>query len=252
MLVIDDSNDHLYMPPNRNGLVPRDYGAEPLGEGYAGPMDFPLIPRVEWPDRIADMERSKSRLTDLADGAGLTVLNQGQTNYCWANGVVHCVEVLRLVQGQDLVRLSPASIGGPITGYRNVGGWGSRALKHVVEQGIVPQSEWPANAINRQYDTEATRKLRLKYQCDEWYDVPPRNFDALMTCLLLRMPCAVAYNWWRHLVTAMNPHHSNGKFGIVIDNSWGPNWGTNGRSILMEGKGTPDECVAPKVVTASN
>lgn len=238
-------------PAGGRGLIPRDYAAEPLGEGYAGPLDIELIPRAEWPDRIADMERSKSRLTDLADFSGLTVLNQERTNYCWCNGVVHCVEVLRLVQGESLVRLSPASIGGPLTGYRNVGGWGSKALEYVVEHGVVPQSDWPANAIDQRYDTEATRKLRANYQVDDWYDVPPRNFDAMMTCLLLRMPCAVAYNWWGHLVCAMDPYHKNGQFGVVIDNSWGTSWGTNGRSVLMEGKGTPDECIAAKVVTAA-
>lgn len=246
-------SDELYLPPHgmSQGLIPRDYTAEPLGEGYAGPMEFELIPRAEWPDRIADMERSKSRLTDLADFNGLTVLNQNGTNLCWCNGVVRCVELLRLVQGETPVRLSPASVGGPLTGYRNVGGWGSKALKYVVENGIVPASDWPCNAIDRKYDTEATRKLRALYQCDDWYDVPPRNFDAMMTCVLLRMPCAVAFNWWSHLVCAAAPKHENGKFGIVIDNSWGTSWGVDGRSVLWEGKGTPDECLAPKVVTAS-
>lgn len=246
-------NDELYLPPHgmSQGLIPRDYAAEPLGEGYAGPMDFELIPRSEWPDRIADMERSKSRLTDLADFAGLTVLNQNGTNYCWANSVVHCIEIGRIIQGEQFIRLSPASVAAPITGYRNVGGWPNKALEYIAKNGVVPESDWPCNAIDRKYDTEATRQKRALFQADDWYDVPPRNFDALMTCLLLRMPCAIALNWWGHAITAMSPHYANGKFGVIIDNSWGPQWSDHGRSVLSEAKATPDECLAVKVVTAS-
>lgn len=263
--ISDTSSDYL---PRLGELVPltpldqgtgyqnRDWSASPLGEGYAAAFDIPLIPRSEWRDRIEDMERTKSRLTDLIDAAGLTVLSQGRTNYCWANGPVHCVEILRLSQGQPMVRLSPASVAAPIKNYRNVGGWGEQSLGYIIEHGIVPQSMWPANSIDRRLDTKKSREERKKYKVREWCDLQPRNFDQLMTVLLLRTPASVAYNWWRHLVMAVDPVALDGGFGIRVRNSWGRKWGSNGTAVFREGygknKANPDEALAPRVVTASS
>jgi hypothetical protein len=237
------------------GYEERDWSVAPYGEGYAAPFDIPVIPRDEWRDRIEEMEKTKSRLTDLCDASELTVLNQNGTNFCWANGPVHCVEILRLAQGQPMVRLSPASVAAPIKNYRNVGGWGEQALEYIVEKGIVSQELWPANAIDRRLDTDQSRKDREKYQVDEWWDLRPRDFDQLMTCLLLRIPVSVAYNWWRHLIMSVDPVALDGRFGIRVRNSWGQRWGSNGTAVFPEGYGrnraNPDEALAPRVVTAS-
>jgi len=237
------------------GYEERDWSAAPYGDGFAAPFDIPLIPRSEWRDRIEDMERTNSRLTDLCDSAGLTVLNQQNTNYCWSNGPVHCVEILRLSQGQPLVRLSPASVAAPIKNYRNVGGWGEQSLGYIIEHGIVPQSMWPPNKIDRRLDTDQSRKEREKYKVKEWWDLQPRNFDQLMTCLLLRIPVSVAFGWWRHLIMSVDPVALDGGFGVRQRNSWGQNWGSNGTAVFREGYGrnraNPDEALAPRVVTAS-
>lgn len=259
--VIDDTNYAQFVldpvidgEPKTRGLVPRDWNAEPFGSlpfAAAFPADM-LIPENEWDDRIAEMESSKTRLTDICDQVGLTVLDQDGTNYCWINAPTHCVEVIRAVANQQLVRLSPASCGGPIKNYRNVGGWGTEGLKYIVEHGLVPQSAWPANAISRQYDTAETRELRKQYRVTEWWDLRPRNMQQLMSCLLLRIPVAVGLNWWSHEVTYMDPVAlGGGKYGARIDNSWGANWGTKGRSVLSGSKVLPDDAVAPRVATPS-
>jgi hypothetical protein len=260
-LVINDLNFHQFLVDpiidgdlKTRGMIPREwsddgFGTLPFAETFPSEL---LIPESEWDDRIADMEATKTRLTDLCDQAGLTVLDQDGTNYCWINAPVHCVEVIRVAAGQPMIRLSPASCGGPIKNYRNVGGWGTEGLKYIVAHGIVPQSEWPANAINRQYDTPDTREMRKQFRVTEWWDLKPRNMQQLISCLLNRIPVAVGLNWWSHEVTYMDPVAlGGGKYGARIDNSWGVNWGTKGRSVLSGSKVLPDDAVAPRVTTPS-
>lgn len=260
--VIDDSNWRQLAPPQdvvidgevkTRGLLPRDYSVHPLGAtGFTAPFDVPNIPRSEWPARIEELERTKSRLSDIADAADHKCLDQNGTNYCWANGPVYCVELVRLAQGLPLVYLSPASVAGPIKGYRNVGGWGTEALEYIVQHGIVPVEMWPPNSRDSSLHTAEAKQRALDFKVTEWYDLRSRDFDQLMTCLLLRIPVAVGYNWWGHEVAAIDPVViSSGKFGVKIRNSWGMGYGDRGYAVLAEGKATPDDAVAPRVIVPS-
>jgi len=257
MPVIDDET---HIPPGvvvqgqrmGTGLIARDYDQQPFGSYGARGIPFDVIPRSEWAERIKAKERNKTRIVDLCDHAGLTCLNQGSTNYCWINAPVHTLEIRRVVQNQKLVRLSPASVGAPIKNFRNNGGWGTEGLKYLVKHGCVPQDNWPANAIQRKYDTSANDALRPRYRVTEWMELERRNFDQLITCLLLGYPVAIGLNWWRHEVTAMDAVIlGRNKYGVIIDNSWGPGWGENGRGVLTEKKATPDDAVSPRSVVAS-
>lgn len=261
-IVIDDSNYLQYAPPQdvvidgekkTRGLIPRDYSVHPLGGlSFAAPFNVPIIPRNLWTGMIEQMEKSKSRLSDIATLAGLECLDQNGTNYCWINGPTYCMMQIRAFAGLPLVLLSPASVGCKIKGFRNQGGWGTEGLEYIVQHGIVPQSLWPANAIKREYDTAEAWKEAESYKITEWWELQPRNFDQLMTCLLLRIPVAVGYNWWSHEVSAIDPVVvSPGKFGIRIRNSWGMGYGDDGYAVLAEGKATPDDAVAPCVATAA-
>ncbi|MBI2807907.1 MAG: hypothetical protein HYX68_23230 [Planctomycetes bacterium] len=184
--------------------------------------------------------------------AGMKSLDQDGTNYCWANGPVNCVRVIRAVNGQPFVDLSPASVAAPFTHYRNEGGFGTDALRYIVEHGVASTEFWPANAIDPRFDTPEMRKNAAKHRVTEWYDLRPGNFDQLATCLLLGFPVAVGYNWWGHEVTALDlVETSPGVFGVRIWNSWGDSWSERGMAVLSESKGTPDDAVAPRVVHAS-
>ena len=62
------------------GLVPRPPN-QPVRATPFDPRAVPPIPRVEWPDRIADMKRNKSRLSDIIRGAGIQSKDQNDPKY---------------------------------------------------------------------------------------------------------------------------------------------------------------------------
>lgn len=245
--IIDDRNFRDSLFSFDSGYVARDYDQFPEGT-FAAPFNMPVIPREEWPERIEQMDKEKGWIKNHIQRAGMKVKNQQRTNYCWINAPVFCVEAVRVSQGDPYVELSPASVGAPIKGYRNVGGWGSQGVEYMAEHGVAPASLWPVNAISRQYDTEESRQERKKYIIDEWLELKPRNVDQMATCLLMGLPVAIGLNWWSHEVTAVTIAYKNGQFLFEIGNSWGSGYGEDGYAYLSESKARPDDAVVPSVV----
>lgn len=213
-----------------------------FGSAYSGVN----IPRVEWDERIEELERKKMRLSDLVRAKGRVSRNQSRTNYCWAFGAVAAVEAKSLVQGFPYVSLSPASVAAPIKGYRNVGGWSTQAIQYIAENGIVPTELWPDTAIDRKYDNPASREARKHHVVEEWWELGRRNFDQLASCLLSLQPVAVGFNWWGHAVCALDLLKTGDRrYGIRIANSHND----KDYIILKDGREIPDDAVGPRVVT---
>ncbi len=224
-------------------------------EGVADPFpDELLVPESEWEARIKEREERKCRLSDIVDQAGLPCKDQDSTNYCWINAPTHTIEIARVVQNQKVVILSPASAGAIIKNYRNEGGWGKEGLEYFTKEGggLVPIDKWPANAIDRQYDTPETKAMRKLYRQTEWWELKPRNINQLVSLLFrAEAGCALGYNWWSHEVTAYDPVWIDNKIGIRERNSWGMSYGSSGYFILQGSKMYPDDAVAPRVVIAA-
>jgi len=252
--VIDDSNwkteaddsipDQLGMS---KGYIERE---APYGQGFCAPFDPDwLIPEVEWKERIKDREHPDNNLTNkyLREYINIPSLDQNGTNYCWAHGPTCCMQLVQVQTGEVLRPLSAASIAAPIKNFQNVGGWGQQAVQYMAKNGINEVVDWPLNKIDRKLWTPENKEKAKLNLVTEWIDVKQKDFNQLVSLLLRGIPCAVAYMWWRHLVTAIDVVLVDGEICILIWNSWTDNWGDRGMSILRGSKKYPDEGVAPLV-----
>jgi len=222
----------------------------PDGEGYAygqfaGRFSEDLyIPETDWQGIIEEREQKQGQLSDLIRHKQLAPLNQGNTNYCWANAPVHCLELVRMKQNQPLVRLSPASVAAPIKRFANRGGWGRDAIRWLADRGAVPVGSWPANSRDQKYYNDSNRELAKNYMVREWVECQPRNLSQMVSLLLRGIPLAAGYNWWGHEVTLCEAIWLDGEVAIRFRNSWG-NWGDYGFGIVRGSKMLADDLVGP-------
>lgn len=241
-------------PGQGRGRVPRNWLRIPHGAlPGARPFAVPTIARTEWDDRIKDIEQNGRRLSDLRLQANIPSLHQGTTNYCWCNAVISAMLINQAKQGGTVQKLSPASVAAPVKGYRNLGGFNGEALEYIVTFGVCPQQLWPPNAIDPQFDTNATREARKRFKITEWWELGNRRFDQLMTLLLLGIPVPIGLDWWGHEVCALDPVKlGTDRYGVRIWNSWGEIWQdrgistTNGMAVLSQELAAPDDAVAPR------
>lgn len=251
-LVIDDSVNQLDLrDPIVGGIqryctFHRDYNVDPFGS-FATPFTLPIIPRDEWTDRIEEMEKTKSRLSDLMKGRGIRTKDQARTSFCWVFAATSAVQAVRVVQGYEHLELSPASVGCLVTNYRNVGGWSTEAVRAGAKYGWAPSDLWPDIGISRQYNTQEVKEKRIENKVQEWWELRPRSEEELMTCLLSRIPVAVGFSWWRHAVLACDPLvFGKNDFGHRDLNSWGPSYGEEGWFVLKGSRSIADDQVAPR------
>lgn len=244
----------------RRGCRPRNFAQVPVGAlPFATAASFPVIPRDQWSARIRQMEVEQSRLSDLIKLEQIPCLNQEQTNFCHANSPALAMMALRAAQGQPFVLLSPASIAGPVTGFQNEGAFIHDDLRQITQVGCASQEFVPANQVDRGGFLPGWEEDAANHRVTEWWDLGQCDatmFDRVMTLLLSRVPVCVAYHWWAHAVTLIDPVElSPGRFGVRFRNSWGdawPNPGSGGYALLPEGKGTPDEAYAPRSMTVKS
>lgn len=234
------------MSKGYEGMYKNGYSASPL---TMMPDSF-LIDRSEWSDRANEKEKSESRLSDLIIYTKLPPKNQQQTNYCWCTAPTGAFEALRAFMNEPMIEFSNASIGGPITGYKNVGGYGEAALQWMVEHGTVPSTEWPNNAINKKYNTSANQQTAMQYRVGEWWKLDPNNIEQVASCVLQNIPVCVGYDWWGHEVYVVDLLFVNGQPAFRIRNSWGdiPTF-PNGFGVLTGKKMIPNDAVAPRQAT---
>lgn len=247
------------------GLVERNYNEFPKGSyASAPPFDDKVMPLVPWdevPDRIAELERTKSRLSDIYQHPSLDQNGQG---YCWAYSGTGCVQVLREKNNQPYQRLSAHSVAWVIKNGRDQGGWGAAGLDFLRERGVQPITTWPEKSMNgREYNTSANWEVAKEYRVTEGFvDLEPAAYDRelsvhqVISCLLNYIPVIGDFNWWGHSVAMLDvldlyPTKSKNdprRYGTNILNSWTDRWGNKGRGILKDSKAFPNGASAPRAL----
>lgn len=177
-------------------------------------------------------------LREVVDLAGLICKDQNGTNYCWGNAPTHCYEVNRVGDNHELVYFSPGSVCGPLTGFRNVGGWGGTALKRIIDAGLCPQDVYPANKTSKPANFEQLMQIAAGYKAKECWNLPTLR-SQVSAMLKARRAIALGYDWWRHEVTGYQALWDQGALAYLCRNSWSMSYGDRGYFILrgwkMEG-----------------
>jgi hypothetical protein len=254
--IIHDGNWQQYCDQYVNGvkqmrgLIPRDKRLEPPGYLKGVPamkgVDFPLIPRSEWAERIRDKEQEKSRLSDIRrranNGQLIPSLDQNGQGYCWAYGTTAAVMLLRAVMNLPYVRLSAHAVACIVKGFRDEGGWGALSLDFIMQRGVPSVEAWPEKSMSRSNDKPATWEDAAKYKVTEgWVDleaaVYDRNlsFEQEISLLLSNIPTVADMNWWGHCTVMMDAvdgatqrNDTRGESGKLLsleefDRAWGMN-----------------------------
>ncbi|MES2788143.1 MAG: hypothetical protein V4719_00880 [Planctomycetota bacterium] len=264
MLIIDESNwrDHA----GENGVVIDGGGQRrvmackprraPVGSlKYAVKPEFDLIPRNEYSSRIKDIKAAGADTRTLLKEKRIPAFDQQQTSTCHAQSCALGVMASRARQGEATVILSPGSISGPITGYRDEGAYIEDDLRQVADFGVATIDFVPPNQISRRGWKPGAEENAKLHRLTQWIDMGSKDsqmFDRCATQLLLGNPVCVAYDWWEHAVTLIDlVEISPGVFGFEFRNSWGATYGDDGYGVLAEGRGTPNAAYSPVQATAS-
>lgn len=269
------------------GLVPRDFGAVPVGGMKGVPVAaLPKIPRSEWPERIRDMRAKKATARDIRDrgmnGQRIPTRDQGSQGYCWAHSTVSVAMLRRARDNEPYADLSAYAIACIIKNYRNQGGWNGESMKFIRERGCPTSKTWAQKSKAKSNDNPATWEEAALYKMTEWEDIPQGDFDLQATYSLNGFDYALDLNWWSHSIagcgvtdgtqlyndgllraetgklitqhdfdTIWEVNDYGAAFGAEIWNSWGDGWGEGGMGILTESKSRNNGAIAMRVMRAA-
>ena len=232
-----------------SGYKPRDFAAAPFGT-YSDPFALDLIPRNEWAERAEALDASKATAEHVAMYYKVPILNQRNLPYCWCYGVVGAMATAYAQAGLPVGYLSATSAAAKIKNYIKVGGWAGEAIEGIQRFGVSLVEHWPEAVLDRRYDTPEQRENAALHKAVEFEELPSQSFDSVATALLSGFPVTLGLAWWGHLVYATRlVVLGRNQFGVIIRNSWGPDWETNGTAVLVESRATPHEAFTIRSVT---
>jgi hypothetical protein len=231
------------------GYVARDFDAAPFGS-YTAPFSTDVIPRNEWAGRAEEMDARKASAEHVSKYFKVPILNQSRRPYCWCYGAVGAMQTAYAIAGLPVGKLSATSAAAKIKNYRDEGGWAGEAIEGIQKYGVSTVEYWPEAELDRRYDTPEQRRNAALHKAVEFEELPSQSFDAVATELLHGRPVTLGLLWWGHLVYATRlVVLGRQSFGVLIRNSWGEDWETNGTAVLVESRATPHEAFSIRTVT---
>lgn len=262
-LVTDENNWKQFTQPvssadgtSESGYIPRDYGDDPLGSGYAARMmpENLLIPKSDWKDIIEQRERDGTRLIDRCEKSGIFTLDQNPSWYCWAYSTVHGVMAANISQNEAPRLLVPESVAGPIMNYRKQGGWCSKALDYIAKNGVADSHAWPWTShaqANKKLYFEDSRENSGLTLVSEWWDI--QSWEEKASCLLMGIPCPSCYNYEGHATCSVELIWRDGQFGIIdIDSYYKRNGNRFHARARMGNRAYSQDTVAIRSVTPNS
>lgn len=233
------------------GLNPES--EQPLYGSSCEVKEYATVPRSEWKDRIEYKKAHGLFPGSWFERGKVKILNQGSFGYCWMYGVVGAMQLRYAMTGQVAPYFNAHFTAWLGKRGANRGGWGGEALGYLDQWGVPIMDIFPGKPTNQAaFDRHEVRENAKLHKVWKFTELRRNSFQALMDMWLSDdpMPVSQAYNWWGHLVYAMEPVVTGrDSFGTLIGNSWDYSWGTHGRGIIAESKAAAAEQICVDLVS---
>lgn len=248
--IIDDTNWRSFVAHERGsgilaGALPRETPLGGLPCATAG-EPVPIIPEVEWKERIAEMTAKKLWPQDAYDACSPALQYQDGLPYCWAFSFAQTIEVVRASCGLPYIQLAPESLGG-VVNYRNVGNSLDSTIAWASRHGLCRRSMVPDLSRNPKEWTAGWQDDCLNFVPEEWFDLGSTDVWAeAVSALLGRLPPYVGLSWWGHAVAYTKLVVEGGEVCPYTPNTHG-----KGQDRILKGsRKVPDiGCFVPRRVT---
>lgn len=248
-----DGSASSFSSDHGRGYEGRDLDKYPRGGLKCAKMvDRPQIDPKLFKEIIKEKDAKGKWINIESDRRKRRRKNQSRTNYCWNNAGTGGCELRILMQGGPLLNLSAAYAGSMITGGSNVGGSGIVFVKWAHEHGVPTTEFWAENKISGR-DDDVARKNAACHKIELYNEFDPQDHDAIAASILCDSPVTIGIPSWGHEVdiTQLAWDDSAGRVKFIFDNSWGDDWGKNGRGVLEGSYLRWDEAGSIVAVTVS-
>jgi hypothetical protein len=228
----------------RLGNIAPAAGLDPTWQTYGESPKTPLIPRSEWPARMAGF--------DGPEMAGLPpVHDQNGVGQCNADGATAATEFVRGRQGLPYRRLSGADLYSRINGGRDQGSLLEDGMAELLTNGVGLASTSGELWKSGSWKGAASPEERAKFRLLEAFVCP--TFDHVFSAVLEGFAVVSGIAWYDgytpgpdgwlprpsgrsggHAIFGYKPAARGGEYGVWHQNSWGERWGLKGRFVIPE------------------
>jgi len=229
---IDAVFQHAKDQGHEFGALPRasEPGSLELEPGvYAATVEekMPLIPEVEWKERIAEMTAKKEWAADRWAAAGGPTINQNGYSWCWAASGGQMLMGLRVLNGMPFQNLG-WEYAASMVGFRNQGYYLDKWLAWVAKNGLPERSYVPDLCSSATKIKSGASQNAQNYRFDAievWdsaSDFATRRAQVVTALLSKVFWPYVAYNRLAHAMTLSKLYYdAKGRLCGYSPNTWG-------------------------------